>query len=85
MEKKTETPLARGAIRSNEIGYSLQKALKIEGKILIKQVRGGQIQLSIDTKDEDKLLKFFSHNTFLSGGHSYKKHSTRVALYKVYR
>jgi len=60
MENKTETPLARGAIRSKEIGYDLQKKLEIKGKILVEQIRGGKIQFSIITEDEDKLLDFFA-------------------------
>jgi uncharacterized protein (TIGR02452 family) len=37
----------------------MQHTLDIDGKVMISQIRGGQIQFSIETKDAEKLLQYF--------------------------
>lgn len=58
-DQLSSTP-PRGVIKSKDIARTLQQELGIEGRIVIKQVRGGRIEFSINSKDEQKLLNFFA-------------------------
>ena len=58
MDVKREPLAKRKPIESWEIGSKMQKAMGIDGKIMIKQIKGGAIQFSIATNDFPKLLPY---------------------------
>ena len=49
----------RGQIKSSQLGRTIEVKLGIEGKVMIKHVRGGQISFSIASEDYEKLLALF--------------------------
>jgi uncharacterized protein (TIGR02452 family) len=100
MELREEAPVAtlrqeastaaRERIKSSEIALKIKRALKIEGEIWIKQIRGGQIQFSIAPQDAEKLLEYFKQVPFYDQGlhlkNRFDKHGyTKIVVESFFR
>ncbi|MBX9586361.1 MAG: TIGR02452 family protein [Gammaproteobacteria bacterium] len=73
-EPKVAPSPVRGKIKSVDLARTIELKLGIEGKVIIKQIRGGKISFSIETKDYEKLLALFHEiPSFLDGDENYIK------------
>lgn len=83
MKLQKEAPKKRQPILSKEIGVSIQKTTDIKGKVMVTQIRGGELELSVKASELQKLMEFVTKIPGYNEGIHLKMKSLDDKFYKI--